>query len=294
MTDMVKSSRMHRVPISFLSVAAAAFAAGILATAPSSAAPAIACPVAGQAIIPCCGPVETPRDAIVPCCGPVETPRDAIVPCCGSVAGAQSLCCPAQAAGIEPICCPPAAQCATPLTIAASPDPATAGQQVVISGTLLDGAAGTPVVVYQQLPGQGAFTKLATTTTDASGGYTITQGSVQTDSKWYVAAGDQHSTTVAESVYAVVTLSRAGSATARRRTVVLSGRVKPAHQGQRLLLEQLRPDGWRLIARPRLDSRSGYAIVHTFANDGVMHLRAVLPADQRNLRSFSRVISLTV
>jgi hypothetical protein len=272
---------MVRLQSASLLVAASLVLGGSVGSAPSRAAStAIACPGSAQTAAACCGPLPAARDAAGACCGPI--------------AAAQQSCCPTAAADIEPICCPASTQCATQLTIAASPNPVTAGQQVVISGTLTGGAAGTLVTLYQQLPGGGVFTQGAAAATDASGGYTIVQGSVDTNRWWYVAAGSQDSATVAESVYAVVTLNRVSVTTAKRRTVVLRGRVTPAHPGQRLAIEQLQRRRWRMIARPKLGNGSAYSVAITFAGHGVMRLRAVLAADRRNLRSLSQVISVNV
>jgi hypothetical protein len=249
-------------------VAVVATSAPAAATA-STAETAIICP-AGQAIIPCC---------------PVPVGAE-IIPCCpgGSV---QPICCHPVATGVEPICCLTPAICQVPLTIAANPDPATVSQRVVISGT---SSPATQITLYQELPGQTVFTQIATTTTNSVGAYAFAPSSVQTDRQWYVTAGSQRSRTIVENVRALVTLvvsRRSG------RTVHLRGHVTPSHPGGLLMLEQRHDGEWRVTARIRLDSRSSYAIADTFAHHAVIHLRAVLPGDKWNLRSLSRVMTLT-
>jgi hypothetical protein len=66
--------------------------------------------------------------------------------------------------------------------------------------------------------------------------------------------------------------------------------VSPAHAGQRAVLEQLLRGRWQAIARPRLDRRSKFTVTHRFARAGARKLRAELPGDARNIRSFSAVI----
>jgi hypothetical protein len=217
--------------------------------------------------------------------------RGSIIPCCLYARPVQASCC--QTAGAQPYCCPSNADCPATVTIAASPNPATVGQRVVIAGTRVGGGAGTQIALYQELAGAARFTQIATTTTDPSGAYRFTPNAVATDREWYVAAGGVRSPTVVESVAAVVTLRRAGGP-GTRRTVALRGSVTPDHARGRLLIEQRVRGGWRVIARPVLDGRSAFAAVHAFARHGVVWLRAVLPADQRNLESFSRLMSLRV
>src|SRR5690242_13856733 len=136
----------------------------------SGSAGAIVCPEASDNAFTCCGPV-TPNPGPSSGCCPS--------PCCGS-----SPCC-AAAGGAEPAC--PVVQ----LTISASPNPSVAGLPLTISGRLQSGASGRAVDLWQELPGQSTFKRVAQTTTDGSGGYKFARGLgvVRTNTSWYTKAG---------------------------------------------------------------------------------------------------------
>jgi hypothetical protein len=192
------------------------------------------------------------------------------------------------------LCCAPG-QCGLGgLTITAAPNPSTAGQKVVISGST---AAGAQVVLWRELAGQSAFLQVAHTTTDAAGAYmfTLVGGAVMTDQEWYVTSNSMRSITVQQQVHALVGLaSSAHSAAAVGQAIVLSGRVTPSHAGEVVLIEQRRGATWRVIARPRLGRHSTYAASHRFATTGTVKLRTVLLGDARNARSVSRTLAVAV
>lgn len=211
---------------------------------------------------------------------PLE-PAGHVVTCCGPpVQGAQP-CCPPTATGTEiaqPICCPPNADCAAGLTIGSTPNPSTAGHQVTISGRLLSGGAGTPVALWQALPG-GAFVQVAQTTTNSIGGYEFVRSGAETNRQWYVSASSLHSATIDQSVRAVVTLSKS-----------LRVHVSPNHARERVWLQQREGAKWVVIARARLDGSSSAVITAAVSANQPVELRVVLPGDKRNLRSWSRTL----
>ncbi len=151
----------------------------------SGSAGAIVCPEASDNA-PCCGPV-TPNSGPPSGCCPAS--------CCGSAA-----CCGGGAA--EPAC--PAVQ----LTISSSPDPSVAGRRVTHLRRLAGASSGTAVDLWQELPGQSSFHRVAQTTTDSSGGYTFVRGAgvVQTNASWYTTSGGATSRTLVQQVGAVVQL----------------------------------------------------------------------------------------
>jgi phospholipase C len=195
------------------------------------------------------------------------------------------------------------ALCAPALTIAASPNPSTAGLPVTISGALLDARAGNAVIgVWQRLPRQDRFERLLFARSDATGAYEIAlaRGVAQTNRQWYVSAHGLRSRTIDEHVHALVSLAADTAVPAPGDTVTFTGHVTPSHAGQGVLLEALLvPSGsaagsWRTIAQPRLSGASNFAVKHVFGAGGVRQLRVVLPADKRNLRSQSPVVSVDV
>jgi hypothetical protein len=278
---------MHRpiVPSSLLFLAGLLCVLAMLGPAVAVASvPRIICPQQRPSIVPCCP---------VPVNGTNGTSSSAkIVPCCPQA----STCCP------PTTCCAQTACCATPctvgaLTIAASPDPSTAGRRVVISGGLTSNPppAGAQVALWRELSGQSSFQQVAQTTTDGAGQYkfTLKPGMVNADQHFYVTANGLHSPTLDQHVKALVGLSGTHSV-AVGRAMLLRGHVTPSHAGQVVLIEQLGGGRWTVIARPRLGHASNYGVMHRFTRSGTVALRTVLPGDSRNDRSGSGTLTVTV
>ena len=181
--------------------------------------------------------------------------------------------------------------CPASLSIAATPNPSTADHGVVISGQLVGPtAAGTTVVLWQQLPGTHSFKKMVSTTIDASGNYTINRSArqVQTNRKWYVTSETMRSITITQSVAAMVALEATAG---RHRSTILAGHVTPSHKGERILLQRHAGAGWVTIARPRLARSSSFTATRRLGR-GTVQLRAVLPADSENVLSVSAVLTV--
>jgi hypothetical protein len=221
--------------------------------------------------------------------------------CCGY----PGTCCPSGTSCCTPgtTCCTTGTTCCTTgcssggLSIAASPDPSTAGRKVVISGGLTGNpVSGAQVVLWRELSGQSSFHQFARTTTDSAGHYTFTlkRGSVNADQQWYVTAEGLTSPTLQQKVNALVGLTAGSHTVTAGQPVALSGHVTPSHAGQVVLIEQIRGGSWAVIARPRLSHASGYMLSHKFMRAGAVKLRAVLPADARNNRSTSPTLTVTV
>jgi hypothetical protein len=225
------------------------------------------------------------------CCGPpVEQPL------------AASVCCPAQTTGCCTTgCCTPitapsdccvASACEAALSIGATPDPAIDGQAATITGTLTGGTvAAQPVVLWERLTGQTAFSEVAQTTTDSSGDFRFVR-LVRTNAEWYAKAGLVASSTVLEPVLAAVTLHPSSVRPAAGAKVTLSGSIAPSHAGERVALERLRGRRWVTIARPKLGKRSRFSVTQRLGAHAVERLRVVLEADARNARSVSAVIKI--
>jgi hypothetical protein len=247
--------------------------------------PRIICPQ----IIPCCPlpPGAQPdRADATPCC-----PQSGSTTCCTT-----GTCCTSGTCCVPGPCC--TATCPTGgLTIAAAPNPSTAGRKVVISGALTASpAGGVQVALWRERAGQSSFSQIATTTTDSAGDYKFTRGAgtVMADQAWYVTSGALRSATITQRVRAVVGLAASTHTTVAGAAIVLRGHVTPSHAGEVVLLEQRHGGVWRVIARPRLSKGSSYSVSHRFAQSGKRQLRAVLLLDTRNIASSSRVLALTI
>jgi hypothetical protein len=216
-----------------------------------------------------------------PCCGPPIAAPDPAPGCC------PSACC--ASGGIEPAC--PVTQ----LSIASSPNPSIAGQKVTISGRLLSGSSGTTVSLWQKLPGQSTFTRVAQTTTNPAGDYSIVRGAgtVLTNTTWYASTGASSGTSpaVVQRVSAQVKLV---TWSVRGTLVKLNGRVSPSHRGERISLQRRTTNGWRTVATTVIGRLSRFTVRHRFPHKGRLTLRAVFAGDARNVGSASAPVRLFV
>ncbi|HWF52463.1 MAG TPA: alkaline phosphatase family protein [Solirubrobacteraceae bacterium] len=182
------------------------------------------------------------------------------------------------------------------VSIFSAPDPSTTGTSVTILGRVQGAGAGGRVVLWHRLPSWRRFHRVGSTRTGRLGDYRFVraEGVVATNRRWYVVAGGRRSRTITQRVRAVVTLSSSNASPASTDDVTLSGSVTPSHAGDTVIVEQAAAGSWVPIARTRLDYTSHYAGVHRFPTDGPVELRAVLPGDRRNIRSYSPGLALDV
>jgi hypothetical protein len=228
--------------------------------------PMIVCPLPAASAVtpPCCGP-------------PIESPD------------VQPICCepPTPSPDIQPICCGTVGPCS--VSISASPNPANGAQQVTVSGAVAGGTpAGTTVQLFQEAAGEANFSQVGSATTGAAGDYSITApGAVQTDRQWYVTAATLRSATISEQVSAGVTLLVARG----RNSAMVHGVVTPSHAGERVMLQRQERGKWTTIARLRLGSKSKFGVRYAGKPRVRATLRAVLPADSKNMRSVSASVT---
>jgi phospholipase C len=185
----------------------------------------------------------------------------------------------------------------TAVTIAAKPNPSLAGQPVLLSGRVIGTSrAGAPVQLWRKRPHDGRFHLAFRTQADATGHYAVlVSGSdVNTNSQWYAATHGVSSTTATQQVKALLTLNSSTTGAAPGETVKLGGHVKPWHAGDHIELQQLSAAGaWSLIATARINRGSNFSIKRRFTT-GLAKLRAMLPADGRNARSYSKPVAVDV
>jgi hypothetical protein len=189
------------------------------------------------------------------------------------------------------------------LTINAAPNPILAGESVLIYGQLNEAQpAGQTIVLYHHVAGshQG-FTRIGRTTTDAHGFYEFPRpdGLVRTNRAWFVRElGGQHvhSRTVYERVSALVSLAANPANADTRQQVLFSGHVEPNHAGDRVYLQVQRGagDNWSTIASGRLNAASNYLISYRWRVPGARDVRAVFRGDDRNIRSESDPVTVTI
>jgi len=95
-------------------------------------------------------------------------------------------------------------------------------------------------------------------------------------------------------VRAVIGLAASSSRAVPGGRVVFGGRVSPSHAGRQIVLEVLGPDGWRPVARGRLDRSSRFSIGYVFSGAGVYRVRAYLRWGAQSFNSYSPVAPVVV
>jgi phospholipase C len=180
------------------------------------------------------------------------------------------------------------------LTLAATPDPSTAGQTVTISGQLLGPRRGHRVVrLWRKFPGQRRFHPTEITRTDRSGRYVMT-ANVDTNRWWYVAARDWRSHTVHQRVQTLITFGASETKAAPGEAVAFTGSVSPEHAGEPLILQQLGSGGWQSVAQGTPGPGSTFSINYAFPANGSYQVRLYVPWGADNINSYSAPITVNV
>jgi phospholipase C len=180
--------------------------------------------------------------------------------------------------------CPagPSAPCGSKLTIGAKPNPSDGVERVVVSGQVSGRLiSGARVGLWQRLPWQKRFWRVARTHADADGHYSFTRR-VVTNREYYVLAAGLRSRTVRQKAHAVLTLDASPRVADAGAPVTVTGHVTPKHPKEFVAIQQRVGSGWQRLARPRLDSRSNYRYTHAFTQGGVHVLRTVFSGDAKN------------
>jgi hypothetical protein len=198
------------------------------------------------------------------------------------------------------------------VSLAVAPNPDVSGDPLTMVGTLSN-SRGLPVqgvhlVLYHRVNPVPFFSPVQHARTGPGGFFEIdrAEGVVVSNREWYIVARGRfgrflaRSPTVHERVFAVLTLAASASSVETGQPVTFSGSVSPRHAGERVLLErQTSQNGnsWHHIGNARVEENGTFSITHTFlrpSESGAATLRAVLPADARNIRSFSEPLEITI
>jgi hypothetical protein len=161
------------------------------------------------------------------------------------------------------------------LSLYVSPNPARAGDQVVISGRMLGvrhpkQPCVVSVLLWRRLPAWRRFLPYYRTITSATGRYQVVlpPGTVQTNWQWFATARGVQSVIVSESVHAVVTLSSTATFAVAGDTETFAGQVTPGAPGQAIMIQKHIGSAWRTLALPHLDRTSSFAVRHLFTTRG--------------------------
>ena len=187
------------------------------------------------------------------------------------------------------------------LTVNATPNPISSGDQVLIYGQLnLKHPGNRLIVLFHRVNPSKRFSPVQTTHTNAVGFYEFPRadGVVTTNRSWFaLGPNGTHSRTVHELVAANVTLAASSATGDTNHPLSFSGSVAPNHTGERVLLQAqvgLKGDDWRNVAGGRIGPGSNYSISHRFVQPGERDLRVVFPGDARNVRGVSDPVTVAV
>jgi phospholipase C len=179
-------------------------------------------------------------------------------------------------------------------TIGASSNPVAAGHTVTVSGRLFGRhQAHATVGLWQRLPWQRHYHRLARTRTDRHAHYTF-RLRPDTNRNFYVAGAGRHSRTLHLRVRALVTLTTTTTTPDSGEPASFTGEVLPRQPGHYLTIDQHVGSHWVRIARPHLDGHSVFHYTHVFHSGGAAVLRAVFSGDDKNAGSTSGPLLLDV
>jgi hypothetical protein len=187
------------------------------------------------------------------------------------------------------------------LTIAATPNPITPGQGVLIYGQLKGhDSAYKRVYLFHRIDPKSRFTPIGVTHTNGDGFYEFVRadGVVVSNRNWFVVGpGNTHSHTVHEHVFADVTLTTTSANATTAQPVALSGTVFPAHPHQRVLIQvqdSAAGNAWHTISSAYTHSDSSFTTYYKFRTPDSYTLRAYFPGDPRNIAGQSDPLTVTV
>lgn len=187
------------------------------------------------------------------------------------------------------------------LSINAAPNPIIAREGVLVYGQLTGrGVQGQTIRLYHHLlGGPPGYSLVSTTTTDSMGFYEFTRadGLVDTNRSWFaVGPAGARSRAILERVAALVSITASTSTATTGQPITFSGHVVPNHASQRVLLQEQdrASDDWHTLTSALLGPGSDYSVRFTWRTPGERDLRAVLPADVRNITSVSDPAPVTI
>jgi len=189
------------------------------------------------------------------------------------------------------------------VTIAATPNPITAGEGVLIYGKLEGADPGNQAIyLYHRVNPAPGFTLISKTTTNSFGFYDFTraEGVVTSNREWFVTAPGSpgvHSRTVHELVYAEVSLTASTLNGTTNHPNTFAGHVIPNHAGETIALQEqgsATGNSWHTLKTGLIGPGSNYSIPYRFRIPGGYTLRTLLRKDPRNIASVSAPLTVTV
>ncbi len=181
------------------------------------------------------------------------------------------------------------------LTISASADPISFGQQVTISGTLA-GEPATAVTLLAHTARQPGFVAVSEAKTDAGGKFTFPAQAPVASTFYRVRGAGRSSAVLYEGVRDLLTAQVSASSIAAGQSLTFSGAVAPDHTGHVIYLErQDRVGGeFHVVQVGFVGPGSAYSIVHQVYDPGNKVFRVKIPGGPENVGAASAPFTIQV
>jgi hypothetical protein len=182
------------------------------------------------------------------------------------------------------------------VTIVAQPATITFGQRTTLSGRVQGSGASRAPVTLQTAPGAGGpWTRGATSTASSTGAYSFARIAPASSTYYRVVSKGTASAVVGVLVRFRVAVQVSGRHPLPGSMVRFHGRVRPAHNGLRVLVQRLGPHGrWRTVKRTRLRAAGGaasfYSVRVRIMRSG--RYRVVVEPDASHAAGYSRAIRI--
>jgi hypothetical protein len=169
------------------------------------------------------------------------------------------------------------------LTINASADPITFGQNVTISGSA-PGAPNTPLTLLARTAKQPGFAAVSETKTDGAGNYALPAQAPVANTFYQVRGANRASAILYEGVRDLLSAQVSANTIEAGQTVTFSGAVAPDHTGHVIYLErQDHASGdFHVVQVGLVGPGSTYSIVHAVFDAGTSVFRVKVPGGPEN------------
>lgn len=181
-------------------------------------------------------------------------------------------------------------------TIQASADPISAGQSVIISGTVA-GAAKMPVTLLTHTARQHGFAPVSEVTAEADGNYTFPAQAPINSTFYEVKGAGKTSAVLYEGVKDVLTDAAVSQSTIQAGgSLTFTGAVSPEHAGHVIYLERHNASGvgFHVVELSTVLPGSTYSISHIVYDPGTKVFRVKIPGGPENEGAASSPFTIDV
>ena len=189
------------------------------------------------------------------------------------------------------------------LVLTLSPNPATVGQTLAVTGHLTGikgrlGRCGAPIHLLWRGPGARGYSTVFAGHTTPAGAFRFTVAAslaqARVNGTWKAHSGNLNSRPVRHGVRARLAFASPVTYAVSGDQETFAGAITPAVPGQQLAIERNAGQGWSTVATQTLGSSQLYTITTALNQPGTASYRAQLQPGARNLRSSSAATTIRV